>query len=172
MPAPLFSPSPAPRRAALLVALLGACSLTGPVSARDDGGEAGSLVATGSGRLTTRIEVQQLVVEEGSDGVTVRQFVPAGQVAAGDELYYTVRVTNAGRVPVTDIRVAKRLPYGVDFVPGSAVGPACEVEYSSDGGVTYARAGAQGSYTHVRWTLRRPLAPGATALLRFRAIFL
>ena len=26
-------------------------------------------------------------------------------------------------------------------------------------------------YTHVRWILTKPLAPGATALLRFRATF-
>ena len=26
-------------------------------------------------------------------------------------------------------------------------------------------------YTHIRWQLRNPLAPGATALARFRATF-
>jgi hypothetical protein len=28
-----------------------------------------------------------------------------------------------------------------------------------------------GGFTHLRWSLRRPLPPGATALLRFRATF-
>ena len=44
------------------------------------------------------------------------------------------------------------------------------------GGIFEVRVGGQAprraaveDYTHVRWRLRAPLAPGATALLRFRA---
>ncbi len=129
-------------------------------------------MATGSGPLETRIEVQKLVTREGPGGETVRQFVEAGRLEAGEQLYYTIRVTNSGREPVSDVMVTKQLPYGVNYMPGSATGPGCRIELSLDGGVTFERAGGKGAYTHVRWIFDQPLAPGATALLRFRAVFL
>jgi uncharacterized repeat protein (TIGR01451 family) len=102
---------------------------------------------------------------------------------AGEKVHYTVRVTNPGKQPVANVVVTKRLPYGVHYEPGSAAGPACEVQFSADGGRTFtvpklpAPAGRKAAarppveYTHVRWILTRPLSPGATALLRFRATF-
>jgi hypothetical protein len=45
------------------------------------------------------------------------------------------------------------------------------VEYSSDGGTTFDAKPAGGPFTHVRWSLSEPLPSGATALLRFRAVF-
>jgi uncharacterized repeat protein (TIGR01451 family) len=164
-----------PRSRWIFLAILGTAIHAAPVRADDASVEAPVVVATGSGPLETSIEVQKLLVNKGPDGATVRQFVDARRLEAGEQLYYTVRVKNPGRTPVTDVVVTKRLPYGVVYVPGSAVGPGCSVELSTDNGVTFARdkgKGATGAFTHVRWTFDRPLAPGATALLRFRAVFL
>ena len=101
-------------------------------------------------------------------------------------MHYTVRVRNPGEEPVSDVVVTKRLPFGVRYQTGSATGPACDVEFSVDGGSSFVKpelprtgSGKKSvrkpvpapEYTHVRWVLRRPLAPGATALLRFRAVF-
>jgi uncharacterized repeat protein (TIGR01451 family) len=127
--------------------------------------------ATGSGPLETAIVVEKLVTEERPDGSTEKRFVEARKLKAGEQVFYTLRVTNPGQGPVDDIVVTKRLPFGVDYVRGSAVGPACEVELSADNGVTFTAGNKPADYTHVRWRMRRPLAPGATALLRFRAIF-
>lgn len=140
--------------------------------AGDDPGSEVTVVATGSGPLETKVEVQRLVSEEGPDGAMASRFVEARQLASGEQVYYTVRVTNPGPEPVRGIVVTKRLPYGVQYVPGSAAGPACVVEFSLDGGRTFAPARGKGAYTHVRWTFQHPLASGATALLRFRAVFL
>ena len=163
--------SPGPRRTWVFLALLGSTTVAAPSHAQDDPGAAGAVVATGSGPLETRIEVQKLVMEERPNGEVVRQFVEVDRLEAGEQMYYTVRVTNPGREPVTDIVVTKLMPYGVDYVPGSAVGPACKVEFSADGGASFARSGGKGAYTHVRWVFERALVPGATALLRFRAVF-
>jgi len=146
--------------------------------------EQGAPTATGSGPLSTETVVE-LLDPPSTDQPSHqrRRFIAADSVRAGDEVYYTIRVHNPGRAPVSNVVVTKRLPYGMLYARGSAVGPAAEIEFSVDGGETFAppaelavqatgqppRRAATGDYTHVRWLLRYPLAPGATALLRFRA---
>jgi uncharacterized repeat protein (TIGR01451 family) len=125
----------------------------------------------GTGPLEARIVAEKLEVHSGPGGRESKRFIEARRLAAGEEVYYTIRVRNPGKEPVGDVVVAKRMPQGVDYVRGSAAGPACDVEFSSDEGATYGPETKTGEYTHLRWTCRKPLAPGATALLRFRAIF-
>ena len=166
-----------------------ACALawahTAPARAADDKDAQTVAVATGSGPLETAILAETLQVEEGPGGKEIRRWAPADRLTAGEEVHYTVRVMNPGKEPVSDIVVTKRLPYGVHYLPGTATGPACEVQFSTDGGNTFAKpersAGASRKsarksptieYTHVRWILGNSLDPGATALLRFRAKFL
>jgi len=143
--------------------------------------------ASGSGPLETSIEVQKLEVSEGTGGAEIRRWVPAERLNAGDEIHYTVRVRNPGKQPVDTIVVTKRLPFGVRYLRGSAAGPAAEVQFSTDGGKTFATPDAlaraagggkkgqrrplENDYTHVRWVLSKPLGPASTALLRFRAKF-
>lgn len=177
MPAPSLQPA----------SWLLACALAvfSPCQAAVDVVEAQAVaVATGSGPLEAAIVVETLQVEKGPGGKEIRRWAPAHRLTAGEEVHYTVRVTNPGTDPVSAIVVTKRLPYGVHYLPGTAAGPACDVQFSSDGGNTFARPErpAGGSkkgqrmspaveYTHVRWILSKPLHPGATALLRFRAKF-
>ncbi len=156
----------------IFLATLGLTTQAVAVLAQDDPAAAPVIVATGSGPLETRIVVQKLVAREGPGGETVRQFAEARRLEAGEQLYYTIRVTNPGKEPVNDVTVTKQLPYGVDYAPGSAAGPGCRIELSLDGGATFERASGKAAYTHVRWIFEQPLAPGATALLRFRAVFL
>ena len=180
----------APRRfpACLLaaVAVLAACT-AGLAGAQSDPSETqvGAPVATGSGPLAVSVEAEILTESTGPDGRTMRRWQPATRLRAGEEVYYTLRVHNPGRRPVESVVVTKRLPFGVAYQPGSAVGPDCQVQLSTDGGTTFAPADTRSTdaqarrnrkapvveYTHVRWILARPLAPGATALLRFRAVF-
>ena len=166
------------RAAALAVLMLA----TGGLRANPPDTSPGEAVAVGSGPLTTLVTVETL--NSGADPeVSLQRFVPASRIRAGDEVHYTIRVTNPGRTPVTDVIVTKRLPYGLTYVGGSAVGPAATVHFSVDSGESFAAAsdlevatGGQAmrralptDYTHVRWLLKRPLPAGATALLRFRA---
>jgi uncharacterized repeat protein (TIGR01451 family) len=130
----------------------------------------GAAIATGSGLLVTEIVVERLEPAAPPARPAAR-FVPAGRLEAGDEVHYTIRVRNPGDEPVSDAQVTKRLPFGLRYVPGSATGPACDIEYSVDGGETFVAKQPDGEFTHLRWTLRRPLPPGSTALLRFRATF-
>jgi uncharacterized repeat protein (TIGR01451 family) len=131
---------------------------------------AGAAVATGSDLLETEITVEKLVPADPPARPAAR-FVPASRLEAGDEVHYTIRLRNPGKNPVTSAQVTKRMPFGMHYLVGSATGPACDIEFSTDGGKTFAARPEEGDYTHVRWTMLRPLPPQSTALLRFRAKF-
>jgi len=127
----------------------------------------------------------QLVAEvRESTGPAARptfRLVPAGRLSQGQVVYYTVRITNPTPVFANKVQVSQLIPANTTYLSGSAAGPGAEVEFSIDGGQTFGRPeslkqadggrAGPGDYTHVRWTLRNPLAPGATALARFRATF-
>ena len=171
---PMPAPTPATRHTGPCSAVLALCAVLlcpGAVLAAVSSADAPVVATTGSGPLETEIVLEGLVSEERANGTKEKRFVEARRLEAGEEIYYTIRVRNPGKEPVTDIVVTKRMPFGVDYVTGSAAGPACDVEFSADNGATFSPGGKSGEFTHVRWVFQRPLAPGATALLRFRATF-
>lgn len=117
------------------------------------------------------------------DRLTYR-YVPATVLAQGQVVFYTLRITNPTPVFARDVLVTQRIPANTTYVLGSAAGPGADVSFSIDGGQTFASATAlvttqdgktrpiaAEQYTHIRWQLRNPLAPGAIALARFRALF-
>jgi uncharacterized repeat protein (TIGR01451 family) len=142
-------------------------------------------------------EVRQEI--EVSPGKRVARLVPAQVLRQGQEIYYTVRIRNTAAVPAENVEVVQRIPQNTSYVAGSAAGPGAQISVSADGGVTFGREGevmftdlsavalmqsnvldrsaltrpaTARDYTHLRWRLRNPLAPGAVALARFRAVFL
>jgi uncharacterized repeat protein (TIGR01451 family) len=159
------------RRAALVAcATLLIAGAPAALAADPDADAADAPLASGSDRLETDIVAEKHQPADGRDSLVAR-FVPAKRLEAGDEVHYTIRVRNPNKSAVTGVQLTKRLPLGMHYVEGSAVGPACDLDYSADGGQTYSPTSGGGELTHLRWTLHRPLAPGATALLRFRATF-
>lgn len=124
------------------------------------------------------------------DNRRIVRLVPATTLQQGQEIFYTVRIRNSGNVAARDVEVVQRIPENTTYVADSAAGPGAEVSVSADGGATFGKEGqltvteqptpvhtpltrpaAPQDYTHVRWRLRNPLAPGAVALARFRAVF-
>lgn len=109
------------------------------------------------------------------------RFVRANTLSQGEVVYYTVRVRNPATLYARNVMVVQKIPENTAYVLGSAAGPAVEVGLSADGGKTFVpegRSGARGAedavstqYTHIRWRFRNAIAPGATALARFRAVF-
>lgn len=135
-------------------------------------------------------EVQTELIAEVRENVSttpgreVFRFVPARMLEQGQVVYYTVRITNQTTVPLRNVAVVQPVPANTVYIADSAAGPGAAVSFSVDGGQSFAPADALVSaiegtkqpaqpaqYTHIRWQLRNPLAPGATALARFRATF-
>lgn len=121
----------------------------------------------------------------GASGNPVAYFVPATLLEEGREVFYTVRIHNPGAEFARDVVVVQRIPQNTSYVPESAAGPGAEISFSVDGGQSFgaeeqliftdqagiSRPATARDYTHIRWRLRNPLAPGSVALARFRAIF-
>lgn len=121
----------------------------------------------------------------GVEGRQTPRFVPATDISEGEVVHYTLTVRNPGTQPAHDVLVTKPVPVNTHYLPGSAVAPNAIVTFSVDGGKTFAPANQLAvvrgtatlkpappeSYTHIRWQMRYPLAPGAVAYVRFRAIF-
>jgi uncharacterized repeat protein (TIGR01451 family) len=135
-------------------------------------------------------EIQTELVAEVRENVSttpgreVFRFIPARLLEQGQVVYYTVRITNLTTVPLRNVAVVQPVPANTAYIADSASGPGADVAFSVDGGHTFGppevlmidiegtRQLAQADkYTHIRWQLRNALAPGATALARFRATF-
>lgn len=102
----------------------------------------------------------------------------------GDEIRYALRFTNVTAGPVQNVQLVDSIPKGMVYVLGSAAAdrPA-RISYSIDGGKTYTAQPAivviedgkkvekpapRELYTHVRWTVLSPVAPGAQVMAELR----
>lgn len=147
-------------------------------------------VATQADEIETSLVAEVRVEVPAPDNRRIARLVPATMLQQGQEIFYTVRIRNSGNVPARDVEVVQRIPENTTYVADSAAGPGAEVSVSADGGATFGKEGrltvteqptpvhtpltrpaTPQDYTHVRWRLRNPLAPGAVALARFRAVF-
>jgi len=114
---------------------------------------------------------------------TKRKDVSQAKVIPGDVVIFTTTYTNTGKDPATGVVVTNPVPEHMVFVAGSAEGKDCRIEFSADNGKTFASAdkltvtakdgkvrsaGAE-DITNIRWTLLKPLAPGAAGSAAFRA---
>jgi uncharacterized repeat protein (TIGR01451 family) len=130
--------------------------------------------------LKTSAETEREVVEQGRK---VTRLVPAGKVVPGDEVVWTITATNVCMSATDNVAIANPVPEHMSFVAGSATGTGADVSYSLDGsqfkGATdltiraadgSTRAAHADEYRAIRWTYKNAFAPGATALVRYRAV--
>jgi len=141
--------------------------------------------ATGGVQL---VNVAQKEVEIEEAGKRVRKLVEPGKMVPGDEVVYTISYVNKGARPAERVVVTNPVPQHTKMRGGSAEGANAEIVYSVDGGKTFAapdkltvsardakgapvtRPAVAADFTHVRWTLKEPLAPGASGYVRFRTV--
>jgi uncharacterized repeat protein (TIGR01451 family) len=142
-------------------------------------GHAQSAVPAGIAISTVaEVEIKPHGVARRTIGLT-----PADHVVAGDQLVYTVEIHNPTARPLAGVIVTNPVPERMGYVDGSAQGPGTDIDFSVDGGATFAKpaaltiklAGGQSrpamaaDYTHIRWKLKYPLSANSIAYARFRA---
>lgn len=165
------------------LAVLIAAGWGSPVLGAGPGGVQGAVTGTLPIEVSTAAAIMESRPQ--ADGTVAKRLVPATDISEGQVVYYTLTVRNPGTRPAHGVVVTKPVPANTRYIPGSAVAPNATVTFSIDGGVTFAparnllAAGEQRPaqpapperYTHIRWQMRYPLAPGAVAYARFRAVF-
>lgn len=134
------------------------------------------------GHLNVKTVVQKEEVTVSDSGETERRLVPAATVVPGDDVVYTITFTNTSDESADDIVITNPLAGELTYVDGSAFGPGTTIEFSVDGGSSYAaaseltvtedgveRSARPDDFTHIRWVMQNELQAGAQGLARFRA---
>lgn len=131
---------------------------------------------------TQTIEKEVTVIT--ADGVTQTKREAADTVVPGERIVYSLNILNDKPEPASDLVLTMPVPAEVIFVEGSADKAGASVVYSADGGASFAarpaavvmdaagtvRAASADDITHIRWTVKGPVAAGATDTLSFAAI--
>lgn len=143
---------------------------------------AANAVSQEQGHLNVTTLVQMEEVSEGEDGERLTRLVPVETVVPGDVVIYTTTVENISDEAADNVVVTAPVPEHLTYVAGSAFGPGMAIQFSVDGGASYAAAGeltvledggsraaTPEDYTHIRFVLQDDLAAGAQSVTRFRA---
>jgi uncharacterized repeat protein (TIGR01451 family) len=110
----------------------------------------------------------------------------AGALARpGDVLGYSLAFTNLTSAQVTHVQFVDPLPAGLVYRTGSArANKSVRIEYSIDGGKNWSvepmvvvienghrvvKPAPREAYSHIRWTVAEPMAPGAQVTAAFEA---
>ena len=130
--------------------------------------------------LKTVAEVEESFVNErGEQSVRLKA---AAKVVPGDQVIWTVTAANVCDKAADRVFIDNPVPNQMTYVADSATEVGAEVLFSLDGARFAtprdllvknsdgtARAARPDEYTHIRWNLRNPIAPGQMAVARFRA---
>ncbi len=142
-------------------------------------------MAQSSQALEVELYAERLEVVVDESGSQARRLVAVTQFLPGEEVIYTVQFTNVTDSVQEHVSIVQPLPEYMVYVPGSAVGPGTDIAFSIDGGANFAAADElvvgdengvpvvvePDAYSHIRWSMRNNLAPGAKGYARFRAVF-
>lgn len=118
-----------------------------------------------------------------ADGQKEIQRVPAAKVVPGDVVIYTIYYTNNGADSAENFVITNPVPEHMAYLAKSAGGENTEITFSVDGGKSYGvpadltisdsegnqKAAGPSDYTHIRWMLDQPVAPGETGYVFFKA---
>jgi uncharacterized repeat protein (TIGR01451 family) len=142
-----------------------------------------SAVAEDKNGVEVRIDVSVEVKEKAADGSEQVKRVPATKIPPGVAAIYTLHADNKGSKPADNVVVVDAIPEHTDYVDGSASTQGAALTFSADGGKTWAakdklvvkgkdgalRAANADEITHIRWQFEKPIAPGESRAVEFRA---
>ena len=138
--------------------------------------------AQDTGHIDIKTVVQKEAVSIDDTGERTTELVTAETVVPGDEVVYTVSFSNVSDAPAENVVITNPLPEQLTYVGGSAFGPGADVQFSVDGGESFAaadelsvtedgfdRPARNEDFTHIRWVMNSDIAPGEHGMAQFRA---
>ncbi len=137
----------------------------------------------GAVELKSIAEVEVTATNEKGEKEVKRVEASKAKVVPGDTVIFTNTYANTGKDPATGVVITNPVPEHMIYTEGSAEGKGAKIEFSVDNGKTFASAAklkikrADGKektatasdYTHIRWTLEKPVEKGAKGSVSFRA---
>ena len=130
---------------------------------------------------TSQVAVTEKNAQEEKE--TRLQDAAKAKVVPGDTVIFTTSYVNTSDKPVNNVTIMNPVPQHMAYVEKSAEGKGARIDFSVDGGKTYAspdkltvkdtagkvRPALGQDYTHIRWVLAAPLAPGGKGSVSFKA---
>ena len=145
----------------------------------------GTALAQQAPRLDLKTTVQKEVKVK-KQGKWALETIPVEKTGPGDVLVYTIAYLNAGKTPAHEARIENPVPRGAVLIPESPAGVDADVTCSIDHGRTWYKppvmvqvknpAGKEvvqpapvERYTHIRWVIKKPVLPGQSGRVSFKA---
>lgn len=140
-----------------------------------------SVAAEANLAVQTLVQKEQVFVNDA--GESDKRLIAAEVVVPGETVYYTITFSNVSDETADNVVITNPIAGDLVYVDGSGFGPGADMQFSVDGGQTFAnaqdlavtdngatRAANARDYTHVRWVLKNDLNAGAQATARFAAV--
>ena len=144
---------------------------------------AGALAAPAAAEVDISLDAKKRVVTKDMLDRRSVQLVEPGLALPGDEIVYSVKLSNRGSQPADKIRFVTPIPPELAYWAGSANGDA-EAAFSIDGGKTFdkperlfvtdasgkKRLAEAWEYSHIQWRLPAPLPAAQVRTVSFHAV--
>jgi len=138
------------------------------------------LAALAASQVTLASDVLVERVQRDASGRMTTVLEAPKAVAPGDRLLFVLSYRNQGNAPAQDFVVTNPVPDAVAFAGAESVEPEVSVDWGRNYGTLSSltvmerggkvRRAEPRDVTHVRWSIRRSIAPGETGKLIFRAV--
>jgi len=140
-------------------------------------------VLADKGTVELKMSVEQEIKTKDADGNVRTKRVAPKLVLPKDEVIYTIRYHNSGEQEATDVVITNPIPADVIYRAGSAKGLGTKIRFSVNGGKQFGepdeltvtlpdgkeRPATESDYTHINWTLLKPVAAGKRGQVSYRA---
>jgi len=142
-------------------------------------------MAAGQGaiELKSAAEVEVTIKNDKGEMEVKRVEAAKANVTPGDAVIFTTYYSNNGQEPASDIVINNPVPEHMFYIDGTAAGSGTKIEFSVDKGKSFGvpdklkikgvdgkeRPAGPADYTHIRWTLSKPLPPEGKGSVSFRA---
>ena len=135
--------------------------------------------------LTLKMTVQKEVKVK-KNGKSTVEYAEADKTKKGDILLFTVDYKNDGKTEAKDANIIDPVPAGTVYVLESANGKNSAISYSVDSGVNFQKPPVKikvtkkdgkkelkpapaDRYTHIKWEFKKPIMPGQSGNVKFKA---
>jgi len=145
----------------------------------------GATLAPAMAQEFTAVQIVEraVVTGENEDGSAIVEYEKAERVTPGDALLYSLNFENGSPDAIENANLVMAVPAEVTYNENSAFGDNSSVDFSTDGGQSFAprgaltvsadgneRAASSEDITHIRWSFSGTITPGSAGDVGYGAV--